>query len=52
MEYIADWHITERNEADIERIVDNSCDLGKIDLNIERDFTGLTLLVKLKKVSS
>jgi hypothetical protein len=52
IEYLANWHITERGEADIERLVHNSCDLGKIDLSVERDSTGLTLLVKLKKISS
>lgn len=50
IEYLANWHITERSEADIERLVYNSCDAGKINLSIERDSTGLTLLVKLKKV--
>ena len=52
IEYLANWNITERGEADIERLVYNSCDAGKINLSVERDSTGLTLLVKLKKVSS
>jgi extracellular factor (EF) 3-hydroxypalmitic acid methyl ester biosynthesis protein len=50
IEYLADWHIIERTESDIERMVYSSCDASKINLNIERDSTNLTLLVEIKKI--
>jgi len=49
MEYLGDWHIIERSEADIHRLVSNIGDSNNINLSIERDPTGLTLLIKLQK---
>ena len=47
MEYLADWHLIERSEADIYRLVASTKESHDLDINIERDPSGLTLLVKL-----
>jgi len=49
MEYLADWHIIERSEADVQRLLNNTKESNDVEINIERDSTGLTLLIELRR---
>ena len=49
MSYMADWHLNERNEDDIGRLLGDSCIPSSTCVAVERDATGLTLLVKMTK---
>jgi extracellular factor (EF) 3-hydroxypalmitic acid methyl ester biosynthesis protein len=47
MEYLANWHLIERSEEDLRRLVDQKGIQG--ELEITHDPTGLTLFMRLKR---
>jgi O-methyltransferase involved in polyketide biosynthesis len=49
LQHIANWHITERSESDILRMVGDSGLAAKTSINVARDTTGLTQLVELSR---
>lgn len=48
MEYTANWHLIERNDDDYKRLVNNAVG-SHASIQIERDVTGLSLLMTLQK---
>ena len=47
MEYLANWVLIERNEADIFNLLGSIEELKDKTVKIQRDQTGLTLLVEI-----
>lgn len=49
LEYVADWHLIERDEPAIRRLIAFASNGASVSLSLERDTTGLTHLITLTR---
>jgi O-methyltransferase involved in polyketide biosynthesis len=49
LDYLAGWHLIERSESDIGRLIADSCLPASSSVQVTSDLTGLTSLVQITK---